>query len=302
LDVLNESGDIRPIHTWDGPGMEDARTDPGPLEWRFVMKKPYSSIIEENRSTIIHLRQISIFYGELGLGTQKIKDGTITNMDLARTIFPLVLFNKLAGLRRDLGLGWLIIESTSRQVVQNIERARLGCAIFNPKWGDGANDAVRTEMDTIMKSDVETLFPVGKGCIICLQATHLTNDCAEMQSEIFILNRPLPGMMPKHTCHELIAMALSEEDGRNRELPRDTIHKWIELYYAKKLLGKTIDETLAEGFDQVNNDIWKKRPFDTSNAREVRPLVQQESSKPSQADIYLEDQVQPEKLTKCTLK
>jgi hypothetical protein len=282
--------------------MEDARTDPGPLTWRFVMKKPYSSIIEKNRSTIIHLRQISIFYGELGLGTQKIKDATITNMNLAQTIYSLALANKLAGLRRDMGLGWLIIESTSRQVIQNIETARLGCAIFNPKWGDGANDAVPTEMDRIVKSDVGTLFPVGKGCIICLQATHLTNNCVDTESEICTLNRPVPGGMGKHTCHELISMALSEEDGSNRELPRDTIHKWIGLYYTGKLLGKTIDETLAEGFDQVNNDIWKKRPFDISNAREIPPLVKRGSSEPSQADIYLEDQVQLEKLTKHTLK
>jgi hypothetical protein len=84
LDVLDKSG------TGDGQSIEDAETDPGPLKLRFTIKRPHSSMVEELQSTIKHLRRISIFYGKLGLGTQKIKEGTITNMDLAKTIYRLV--------------------------------------------------------------------------------------------------------------------------------------------------------------------------------------------------------------------
>jgi hypothetical protein len=77
-------------------------------------------------------------------------------------------------------------------------------------------------------------------------------------------------------------MALSEEGGSSRELPRAMIYKLIGLHCTEKNFEKMIDENLPKRFDQLHNDVWKKRPSDVSK---VQHSVKQESSQPLQIDV-----------------
>ncbi|RDL31554.1 uncharacterized protein BP5553_09763 [Venustampulla echinocandica] len=251
-----DDGNIGQTHTWGGLRIEGARMHyPETLEWTWMIQNAgHSSIAKAKRFTILHLQRISIYYGKLGMGIQKIKDTTITNADLARTIYPLALANKQAGLRADKGLGWQIIEYISRAILRNIETARFGCSIFNPKWGDTADAAVCPEIDCerFVKIDAETLFPVGTGCIICLKVDHLSDNCPNEQSEV------------EYNFDELISMALSEEDSSNLQLPRATIRQWIGLYRSEKDLETMIDDALAKRLDQVRNDLLDSGDQDES--------------------------------------
>lgn len=145
---------------------------------------------------------------------------------------------------------------------------------------------------SVVQSGIETLFPVGKGCVICLQDDHQSDHCPEEQSEPCTLNRPIPG----HPCcsyHELVSMALSEEDGTERQLPRTKIRDWVGLHRCDIDLGKNVDEALAKGFDQTNekDDIWTLRPRleYSESKREVPPLQKSEFNKPSRSNASKSD-------------